>query len=306
MWKKIIATYGVVNTTESILGVYDQLRDIKKNNNESIKDYIARIDRLISVLKSMNEEVTPASKKSYLLRGLAGLDEWEWDVKYITKDDNSENKWTVERYEVHLINQENSVKLDKLSSKSSNNSNKNNNNNNNTDSVYYTHNMNRGRGGYNRGGRGGSRGGGSGGVCFHYSRNGSCKFGDSCRFSHQNTQSSSSSPQTSQQSSSSSSTSYTSGDHVMKCFNCGGVGHRLTECASRKGVMRRNDNALVTNDNTQYNNNNNNNINNINNNNKSIHLNMNIDLEISDKIASFSNRLAVHIATISNLGKKNK
>ena len=47
-----------------------------------------------------------------------------------------------------------------------------------------------------------------------------------------------------------------------------------------------------------------NNNNNLNNNNKSIHLNMNIDLEISDKIASFSNRLAVHIATVSNLGRQ--
>ena len=97
VWKKIESVYGVVRSTESKMSKFDQLKMIKKMKNESIEDFIAKIDTIIGELKSMGENVSPTMKKYYIIEGLKGLEEWEMDVKIIKKLD-VDGQWDNEKF----------------------------------------------------------------------------------------------------------------------------------------------------------------------------------------------------------------
>ena len=80
VWKKLVATYGVVRSTESKVSMLGQLSNLKKSNTETIENYIARADKLVADLKCVDETISVDQRKYHILEGLQGLDEWKLDV----------------------------------------------------------------------------------------------------------------------------------------------------------------------------------------------------------------------------------
>jgi hypothetical protein len=101
VWKKIDSVYGTVKTTESQAAMLDQLNKIRKNRNESIEDYIARVDKLISDLAYVGEKVSSLQRKYYIMKGLEGLEEWELDVKFIRKSEH-DSSWSDDKFDQYI------------------------------------------------------------------------------------------------------------------------------------------------------------------------------------------------------------
>ena len=98
--------YGVVNTTDTIDSLMDQLHDIKKHNNERIREFIARIDKIILQLNTLNSPINTRMRKHYILRGLRHLTQWNIHVTMIQKMDR-DGKWTGDELEQYLVGEEN-------------------------------------------------------------------------------------------------------------------------------------------------------------------------------------------------------
>ena len=151
VWKKLVATYGVVRSTESKVSMLGQLSNLKKSNTETIENYIARADKLVADLKCVDETISVDQRKYHILEGLQGLDEWKLDVLLMRKSEH-ETAWTQEKFDQYLISQENSRRMKAATvraNKIEENAHFNNDNG--------KHKRFGGRGGYNRG-RGSSRG----------------------------------------------------------------------------------------------------------------------------------------------------
>ena len=111
MWKAINAAYGVVNTTDTIHSLLDQLHEVKKSNSERVQEYISRIDRLMTQLSQLNSVVPPRMRKHYILRGLRHLSQWKLSTDIIVKLD-SDGEWTAEKLEQYLVSEENKQIVD--------------------------------------------------------------------------------------------------------------------------------------------------------------------------------------------------
>ena len=148
VWQALVRSYGVNKSTETRISLIEKLNSLNKVNSENVDDFIARVDNLISDLKSVDESISVNQRKYYILRALLNIDEWKIDVQLIKKLDY-EDEWSAERLDQHLITEDNSKQL---RAKESGKQNKQSN-----DDAYFVNFRNRsfrGRGGQHSRGRG--------------------------------------------------------------------------------------------------------------------------------------------------------
>jgi hypothetical protein len=191
VWKTIEQNYGIIKTTETYVSLLDKLNNIKKLNKETIKTYVARIDKIIMDLECLGEKISLRHRKYYILEGLCQLDEWKLDVALIRKLDEDGN-WDKEKLHQHLISEENR----KLLMKSNNTDND---NNDAYTQAYITttkHKINKNKtpcrfhvsGGCKKGNNcnfsHNTNNNKSEDECFNFKQYGSCKYGDNCKYTH--------------------------------------------------------------------------------------------------------------------------
>lgn len=76
MWKKLNSIYGVHNSIDNKMSLFDKLKNITKQKNEQMEHYISRIDKLIYELKSLGVTTDNDQRKWYIYDGLHKLDEY--------------------------------------------------------------------------------------------------------------------------------------------------------------------------------------------------------------------------------------
>lgn len=144
------------------------------------------MSRLTDQLDELGKKVDKTFKKYYILNGLSKSDEWKTDVTIVRTMD-SDDSWSVEKLEVHLLSRENTMNLnnststttatssDTVSSTSASRP---------ADAAHYT---------YNHRGRGGRQQHANHDddnesdvprICRHFYHTGKCSFGTRCRFLH--------------------------------------------------------------------------------------------------------------------------
>jgi len=111
-WNTIVSKYEIVQSGDNIADLIQQLHDINKLENEEITVYLARVDRILSTLKTLKSDVSDQMKRFYTLQGLKSDQMWKQIVDLIDQVD-SEKKWTMQKLHEHLIAQENRMQSDK-------------------------------------------------------------------------------------------------------------------------------------------------------------------------------------------------
>ena len=119
LWTTINKAYDIVKTNETQSMLLKQLIASKKERNEGISEYFARINTVCSKLKSLNHEVRDNEWMLYMLEGLKNdsryLDELEWIEKL-----GEQKEWVRNELEDHLKRAESKIEARK--NKSGNNS----------------------------------------------------------------------------------------------------------------------------------------------------------------------------------------
>jgi hypothetical protein len=78
----------------------------RKLPNETMNDYFARIDRLISDVRTLDPEIMNDNMKKYfIISGLPQDGEWK-TVSTIISQTDSDQKWSVTKLQQYLIDQE--------------------------------------------------------------------------------------------------------------------------------------------------------------------------------------------------------
>jgi len=201
VWNIIEQNYGIIKTTETYVSLVQKLTNISKLKNETIKTYVARIDKIIMDLESLGEQISLRHRKYYILEGLCGLDEWKLDVALIRKLDEDGN-WGKEKLHQHLISEENRKILttpvktqntDTTTDTSLNTKHKNINTNTTPckfhmnrgckkgNNCNFSHNNNNNNSNNNKNGNNYNK---NNNECFNFKQYGSCRYGNNCKYSH--------------------------------------------------------------------------------------------------------------------------
>jgi len=106
VWKKLKKSYGIIKSTTTIMTLLSKLNMNRKLPTETMNDYFARIDRIISDLRVLDATVIFESMKKYfILNGLTEDSEYKLIVSLIYQLD-VDNDWPTEKLEQYLIDQE--------------------------------------------------------------------------------------------------------------------------------------------------------------------------------------------------------
>lgn len=85
MWNVLKRTQGLIKTTDTSNALLEQLHNIKRKSDETITNYIARIELIIHELHILNIDIKYEQKKFYIMKGLDEDKEWEMDMKILRK-----------------------------------------------------------------------------------------------------------------------------------------------------------------------------------------------------------------------------
>jgi hypothetical protein len=113
LWKTILDNYDVIDTTDTIDSLLTSLQNVKRDNNEYMRDYISKVDILVRKLGQLGESVSDRRHKHILRRGIQHLSTWVVPLQVLQKMD-SDGKMTVSELERYLINEENKQNLDRV------------------------------------------------------------------------------------------------------------------------------------------------------------------------------------------------
>jgi hypothetical protein len=115
--KTLKSNYGIIKSTATIMSLLSKLHLNRKLPNETMNDYFARIDRMISDVRTLDPEIMNDNMKKYfIISGLPQDGEWK-TVSTIISQTDSDQKWSVTKLQQYLIDQED--KMTVLSSSSS-------------------------------------------------------------------------------------------------------------------------------------------------------------------------------------------
>ena len=135
VYKKLVDTYGVVQSSSNQSLIIEKLNDATKLRSEPIEEFIARMDTMFRHLRVCGTSLDLAMQKYYILNALKNLDEWKLTVKLIkTKD--IDNKMSMDDMIRLLINEDNDNRIDSDKNKS-------NKSDSNSSSSFYTHDNNK-------------------------------------------------------------------------------------------------------------------------------------------------------------------
>lgn len=256
IWNVIQRTQGLVKSQETSDNLLNKLNRITKKKDESMTDYLATIEKLVSQLRSQNVNIEEKQRKFVTMKGLDQDSEWELDLKLIRSID-AHAPISVSDLEERLINEENAKKLRKERESDQANYNEDDGDHGQEESeekAMFTNFRGRGRGhgwrgrggyhdkrgGYRGGFRGGFRGGQRGGFRGGYrgSNRGAFRGGNN-NYNHNNNNDNAEKYQHPAGSSS-------DGDGPrsnLKCWYCGGRGHPARICASKRNMSEEDDSS---------------------------------------------------------------
>ena len=127
LWNKLM--------TLLIASLMIQLTNIKKTNNENMRQYIARVENVMLQLDAVDEKMSEQKKQFYIESGLSKTREWH-DITTMIRLVDKSGSWTQLELTEFLISEENSRNINNTNNNNKNNSDaynfNNNNNNNNT------------------------------------------------------------------------------------------------------------------------------------------------------------------------------
>jgi hypothetical protein len=107
-WETIVKKYEITKSGDSIEDLLQQLHVINRLENEEISVYLARVDKIVSTLATLNFTVQDEMKRFYILQGLRSDTTWKSIVDLIDQVDH-DKQWTIQHLQDHLIAQENRI-----------------------------------------------------------------------------------------------------------------------------------------------------------------------------------------------------
>ena len=110
LWKRLNSSYGIVKTAETMAALHSQLASLRMHRKETMDDYIARADKLISDLRSAGNDILKAQRKLYILQGLNDFPEWETAIEFIRKMDKDDT-WSIDEFDQALISDDKARRL---------------------------------------------------------------------------------------------------------------------------------------------------------------------------------------------------
>ena len=111
---KLKQTYGLPLTSNTHGALLIRLTENKIQSSESISDYIARVERLISDLTTTRtNDMSARMKKHYILYGLRDDDRWK-HIATTARQNDIHGQWSFEDLKQYLINEEYSTILHHL------------------------------------------------------------------------------------------------------------------------------------------------------------------------------------------------
>ena len=112
--KKLRKSYDLIKSTTTTMTLLSKLNTNRKFPAETMNDYFARIDRIISDLRVLDAAIVRDSfKKYFILNGLVNDAEYSLIVSLIYQLD-VDSSWSVEKLEQFLLDQEDKKAIQKL------------------------------------------------------------------------------------------------------------------------------------------------------------------------------------------------
>ena len=103
---KLKQTYGLPLTSNTHGALLIRLTENKIQSSESISDYIARVERLISDLRQQEQQdMSARMKKHYILYGLRDDDRWK-HIATTARQNDIHGQWSFDDLKQYLINEE--------------------------------------------------------------------------------------------------------------------------------------------------------------------------------------------------------
>jgi transposase InsO family protein len=119
---KLKSTYGLTRTSNTHGTLLITLTENRKIITETITDYIARTERLISDLKQQDQhEMAPSMKKHFILYGIRDDNKWKHIARLVRQID-VHGSWSFDDLKQYLINEENNTTPIHISSSSTSSS----------------------------------------------------------------------------------------------------------------------------------------------------------------------------------------
>jgi hypothetical protein len=110
LWKRLVSSYGIVKTAETMAALHAQLAFIRITRKELMDEYIARCDKLFADLKYAGNDIHKAQRKLYILQGLCDCPEWQTTVEFIRKIDK-DDVWSNDEFDQALISDDKARRL---------------------------------------------------------------------------------------------------------------------------------------------------------------------------------------------------
>ena len=120
LWRTIVTSYGVVKTNDTINSLLNYIQHIKKDVNEHMRDYVARVSKVVNQLSELGEIVSASRHKHILRQGLTHLPSYNTQLAIFEKLDS--DKVSVDSFETKLIAEDNKQRLQKSIENNSSNS----------------------------------------------------------------------------------------------------------------------------------------------------------------------------------------
>jgi hypothetical protein len=119
--KTLKDNYGIIKSTTSIMSLLTKLHLNRKSPNETMNDFISRIERMMADVRLLDPNImTDNMKKYFIISGLTNSDDHDWKfTAQLVSSLDVDNTWTIDRLQQYLIDQEEKRILKQSSSSSS-------------------------------------------------------------------------------------------------------------------------------------------------------------------------------------------